>query len=312
MASFKVSYKGDAVRMGEMDVREFAPALLALNDLIDHANITLRPTSPSISLKIKAIDKGSFLVTLLALYHGLAENLSSKDGAALANLISIIFGGAGLFALIKKLKGKKPQKTVNVTEGGVELDLGDTKLTINADIWRLYNDPSSRKATFDALRLLETKGIDTCSFDEVNEEGNNDKEKEIFSADEDDLEYFVPDKIEKKDLRESTYVIDVSIITLSFEEKNKWKVSDGSNDFIVKILDKKFLNNIALNKNRFSKGDVLRVEMRAKQWRTPKVLKSKYEIIKVIQHLPPTTSQTELPLEDEWGSDLQTIVFRIG
>ena len=48
--------RGPALRDNRMEVRELAPALLALGDLVREANVVANPDQPPVSLQIRATE----------------------------------------------------------------------------------------------------------------------------------------------------------------------------------------------------------------------------------------------------------------
>jgi hypothetical protein len=86
-----------------------------------------------------------------------------------------------------------------------------------------------------------------------------------------------------------------SIVSLSFKAGNKWRLSDGHGSAkSVTVHDAEFLEKIDSNDVRFGKGDLLIFNVREVDRRTPKGLKSEYEILRVIEHRPAGENQQEM------------------
>ena len=62
--TFTIAYDGPALQDGAMEVRDLAPALLALGQLLDAANATLNGDAAKIKLQVKATGTGSFEIAL--------------------------------------------------------------------------------------------------------------------------------------------------------------------------------------------------------------------------------------------------------
>lgn len=279
MITFKILYDGEALRQGEMNVRELAPALLAIDALISESNREIYPQGHPISLNFKAVEKGSFLVELVATYtKSFIDLFSSKEAAAITSLLNVLgFTGVGLWQLIQKGKGRKPTQITTLPDGMMSVDFGDgNKFQIQNEAVKLYSNPSIRKSAYDVLRPLEIGGID--SF--VTVVGDT----KTFSATKDDLRYFEPPQVTDEEILDQEITLNLSIISLAFKEDNKWRLTDGSNTYNVSISDADFLKQIEHNIATFSKSDVLRVKMRTRQWRTATGLKTEYDIAKVEKH----------------------------
>jgi hypothetical protein len=75
---FSVIYHGDSVEKGQMDVKELAPSLLALNDLIEEANRTLNGSRTKVSLRVKANIQTNSVEIGLVVYRGGPQKLDSR------------------------------------------------------------------------------------------------------------------------------------------------------------------------------------------------------------------------------------------
>ncbi len=292
-ANITLVFDGSAVNNGEIDIQDLAPALLAMEELIQAANHEINGKKAQISVKVQATAEGSFEVGL-TLFQFLTENteafldfaLENEDKIAAANeltdlLFKIIGGtvtvvGGGLFGLIKFLKGRKPDK---IEEKGKEVHVyvGDAHFVTNKQTIRLAESVAVRKPAKKAISTLSNDGIDSIKVKRPDQETLVVSKGEVGYFEYNDNEEELADEIRPMTLQ---------IISLSFKEDNKWRVTDGGEPFSATIEDTVFLNRIANNEIAFSKGDYLVCDVREKQFSTSKGLKKERSIIEVKDHKP--------------------------
>lgn len=286
-------FDGSGVEKGEIDVQDLAPALLALGDLIQSANKAINGDRAKISVRVRATAEGSFEVDL-SLVQSLLETTkslldfssSNKDSIAAANeLADLIFkvvvapvtvAGGGLMALLKFLKGRKPAQ-IEEKDGQIIVHIGDNYFITNKRTVQLAENLEVREHARKAVAALAKDGIDKISIRRSGEEALN--------VNKDELGYFDVSQIEEK-LEDEERSMTLQIISLSFKEDNKWKVTDGLEPFNVTIDDVDFLNKIAKNEISFSKNDYLVCDVRERQFQTLKGLRKERAIIKVKEHQP--------------------------
>lgn len=292
VAQFIISYQGEALEAHEMDVRDLAPALMSLGQLFDESNRVLNQDKAEIKLQVKAIAPGSF-----ELLFELSQTLSSQIGAILSGdfiqnaltLKELIFcSTAGLWWLLKKLKGQEPDKITDLGNGTVRITFQNETFDVPVSLLRLYEDLAVRKATEKVLEPLNKTGIDTI---EVRE-----KTKTLIHIQKEDLPYFdaplIQDSIILQDVREMAF----SIISLAFKEENKWRLHDGNNTINAVIKDAVFLRRVEESLVSFSKGDYLICKVKITQKQTEQGLKTDYEIQEVMKH---HSAARQLPLNIE-------------
>jgi len=294
-ASFKVFYCGPILDSGQMDVRELAPALLAMGSLLEESNRVLNDGNTEVSVKVKKFEDGSFGISF-EVVQGFATQLielfSGKQTTAAINLLQMIgfacAGYNGLFYIIKKAKGRTPIKAKILEDGNVELDFSGETEIVPKPVFDLYRDIKVRQQTENVLKPLLVDGIERFA---VKEDHN-----EIESVDKSEYKYFTTPSIEEEIIQERETVALYSIHSLSFKEDNKWRLSDGSNTFFVTIKDEDFLHKVNENLISFSKGDILELNLKITTWETKDGIKTEYEALKVLDHKT-AARQLKLPIE---------------
>ena len=133
-ALFRVAYDGTALLNHEMDVKELAPALLAIGELFEEVNHELNPSNIKMVINMRATKEGSIDVFLSATQSLIeqAKTLFSSDAiTSIVNareIICLVFGGGvlakqGVVGLIKKIKSRKIREIKKLEFGNLELIL---------------------------------------------------------------------------------------------------------------------------------------------------------------------------------------------
>jgi hypothetical protein len=289
---FDLSYEGDALADGRMAVRDLAPALLALGEIFADASALIEPGRPPAALDIKATSEGSFVVHLIVGgWDHLVTIFSGRDADALVVLKESVVGALGLFALIKRLFGRRITATVEGPEpGAITLTLDDqTSLTVPADVFKLYGNIEVRKKAREVVEPLAKPGVEALAFRQ-----GTDLTVRITS---DEVPAFAAPAVEETPLGANETEMVLSITTLAFTEGNKWRLTDGTRTFYATIRDEAFIDRIDRGAESFRKGDLLRCRVLIQQSSTPgSGLHTEYEVLPVLEHIP-------RPVQLQFGDD---------
>jgi hypothetical protein len=301
--TIRIAFGGEALQSGTMDVRDFAPALLALSDLFDESNKILNGGDSAVQLRIQHdIKRGSFDVTIRIVQTLMSKilDLFSGDHASVVALVAVIGfvagpAGLSLFRLLKLVRGRPVVKAEFIDkENGVRLtiqgDDGQEVIVISRQVASLYNDLGIRRTwsrflaplNRDGIESLEVKTLDGAVVESVSK-----KELPAFEAPPADV---APQKINTSEFTQA-----YTIVSLSFKDGNRWRVTDGQSTISVTIEDASFLARVNNHDVSFSKDDVIRCAVRQEQTMTPDGLKTETAITKVIQHQH-TYRQTVWPM----------------
>lgn len=294
---FQVIYDGSALSSNEMDVRDLAPALLAISDVLDEANKITYGDKTKVQVNVKGSFKtGSFGIDFSVVQggiDGITSLFNSDQASAAANLLQILgFIGvpsAGLIGLLLKLKNRKIKKVIKEGDNKTIIEVEDERIESSPKVIALFSNVKIRTGLQKIItEPLSREGVETFNVKKDNQAVIIKKEeKDYFKLSE------VPDEPLRDDVRE-VYLRALSVI---FIEGNKWRFSDGTNEFFATVKDEKFVKDVQDNKVSFTKDDTFKVKLREKQWITDTGLKTEHEIEEVISHRS-VAKQIKLPFAD--------------
>jgi hypothetical protein len=200
-ASFTIAYDGPALRDGAMDVRDLAPALLAVGQLFDAANTVLNRDQATVKISVTASGQGSFEISFDVL-QSIASQITSffagEHITGAVNLKEIVFGGgAGLIWLIAKLRGRKPERIERLSDSHVRITIGTESFDVPLALVRLYQDLAVRSAAQKVVAdPLRREGIDSFQVRE--------NKRPLLTVQKDEADYFEKPEIPPETLVETT------------------------------------------------------------------------------------------------------------
>lgn len=277
-SDFKIKFDG---QQHQIDAQILISSLIHTTTVIQELNKHFN-TGKKIEIKVKALEKGSFLIHIQLLETALdsLKNLLTKDNIIFAT--SIIGGLVGLIELKKHLRGKKPKEIKTECSKTIIINQNNNRLNINTNIFNVYE---TNVTVNDAL---------SQNFDIL----DNDSAISAFEiTDRTEKPYIRVESIDFKDLALKSEQIDenekfiieltrLNIVRLSFDKSLKWDFYYRGNKISAKIKDPNFYEIID-NGESFAKGDVLEVELQINQLFDETVntfINKSFQINRIINH----------------------------
>ena len=298
---FQVIYDGSGLANNEIDVRDLAPALLAIGDLLEEANRITYGDNVKVQVNVKGSFKtGSFHIDF-SLIQSLADQLSvfcnSEKGVTTAFVLGFLglnaINGLGLIPLVKWLKNRNIKKLTKTGDGKTTIEVDGDSVTVEDKVIEMYKSVKIRKSLEVVIsKPLSRDGVDSFAI----KHGDT-----IVDVEKPEKDYFNLPLIEDEPIEDKEIEMNLQAVNISFLEDNKWRFTDGSAPFFAEVTDFDFLKRVQENKEAFSKDDILRVLVRKKQWIGDTGIKTEYIILKIINHRP-AAKQIVLPFEDGKGN----------
>ncbi len=277
--NFKLKFDG---QLHQIDANVLINSLIHTTSIIQEVNRYL-DTGKKIEIKIKALEKGSFLIhlELLETTFDSIKSLFTKENAELAAAIVTIL--VGLIEVKRFLKGRKPKSIESKDEKTTIInEKGDVLIIENATFNIYENSPIIK----DAL---------SQNFDAINNDPSitgfeiTDKaEKPIIRI---EREEFTDLSLKSEEILNDERIIKeaatLNIVRLSFEESLKWEFYYKGNKVSAKIKDPNFYELINKGES-FAKGDILEVELQINQKWDESVntfVNKSYQINRIIRHI---------------------------
>lgn len=277
--NFKIKFDG---QLHQLDANVLINSLIHTSSIIQEINRFL-DTGKKIEIKVKSLEKGSFLIHIELLESALdsLKSLFTKDNVEIASAIVTVLGG--LFAVKKFLKSRKP-KSVEVKGDKTKIinELGNV-LIIENITYNIYENSSIVK---DAI----SQNFDTINNDPsiTGFEITDKDEKPIIRIEKED---FSDLSLKSEEILNDERIIKeaatLNIVRLSFEESLKWEFYYKGNKIAVKIKDPNFYELINKGES-FAKGDILEVELQINQKWEESVntfINKSYQVNRIIRHI---------------------------
>jgi hypothetical protein len=296
--TFYLVYDGPALASNEMDVRQLAPALHALGDLLESANRVVNGQTFKTQVKVKGSFKtGCFGIDfvysqrLLDSFVGLFTSHYVEATLNLVGLLGLVgTGGVGLVKFLRWLRGRPIRRVIELDNGRVRIEVDDDHIELERAVIELFKDIEVRRSLDAVVRApLEVDGIESFGT------GKDKDSVELVTKGE--AIYFAAPDLPDELINESEYETVVKVVNVAFQEENMWRLAEGQTVFFARIEDQGFIQDVQSNVKVFAKDDLFFVTLKKKQFLGEKGnVKTEYSVVKVNDHRS-AARQIQLPFD---------------
>ncbi|GAA1501987.1 hypothetical protein GCM10009740_38470 [Terrabacter terrae] len=301
--AINLSYDGPGLEAHTIDVRELAPALIAVADLFVTAHLELGREGVVPAVRVIATSEGSFVVHLLITtpdeilqhFEPLADWLNTSGPIATATGLSIVVPVlGGVSWMVKRARHGREKRVARLGPGEIEIEWPDgTKLRTVAEAAGLADSMDMRRAV---QRLAEPLNRQ----DDINRlklEAPTTAQP-VVTIEPPDLHLLEIPAAEDSLLTDTEREVVLRLKKVAFDHERKWHVTDGASTFWAAMTDIDFALKVADSEESFSANDQLRCMLRERQFATAEGgIRVEHSITHVLEHRR-APHQARLPLQD--------------
>lgn len=303
---FQVRYDGPLLADHAMDVRDLAPAMLALGDLIREANHEINEGRSKVNLLVNSdFEHGCFNInfelvqSLLEQVKTLIDDDNIKTAKEVLEWIGLIGAPIGIpFLVYLKLRKGRPIQDVTVLKSpdktgmvAVRFEGDHNHVEVHQKIYNLGENPRAKRAVVGTLSPLDAEGIDSM---EAKEEGG--RPTTIGKAEARDIKASCgdPDAETKHEPQEVTAHLRVYGPVFD-PSAPRWRFEYGQEHIYADISETSIARD-AISRGSVSIGDTYKVRMTITEHETPThKFRNEYKILEVLNFIP-AAQQVEMNL----------------
>jgi len=191
--------------------------------------------------------------------------------------------GCGLFAAIKFLRGKRPEKVEARGDGTTTITLNNTSIVVNDHTVKLLNDLPTREAIEDlGEKAGKVDGLTKLRL------GSDTDEFEAVRLEKSDLPALqVPPESDEPDIEVTHRETWLKIVSPHFKDGYKWRFSDGGErPFTALMEDADFQHKVQEGLIALNANDAIKCKLREEQSLSSSSLTKNIFVEKVLEHRP--------------------------
>jgi hypothetical protein len=277
--NFKLKFDG---QQHQIDANVLISSLIHTTTIIQEINKCL-DAGKKIEVKVKALEKGSFLINIELLESSLEalKNIFTRENVQITASLVTIF--VGLITIKKFFKGKKPKQIEKNESHTTITNYNGDVITIDNLTFNIYEKNTVVKDALSQNFEVLDNDPSITGF-----EITDNQEKTIVRVDKSEFPNMV---FKSEEILENERILKeaatLNIVRLSFEDFLKWEFYYRGNRIAAKIKDPDF-QKIIDKGEQFAKGDTLEVELQITQKWDEAVntfINKSYQVNKINRHI---------------------------
>ena len=295
-STFTITYDGPALQDGSMRIDDLAPSLMAVSRVFKLINAEVNHGAMDTNISVSGTKDGSFRVSLEVFVTSIKDMLANL-GVEVSGAASLVTLATAIFTAVRFVRGRR-YKVSDAEAGMMEIQITEENgKTASIKIPAKAHDLSQNAPIVDSfIRTflpLRQEGVDSVKIDNAHDGSS-------VTVVEDDIGKLLTLGTDSRNVEISlrSYVIECTIVRLSFEKDTKWRLRGGGMEFSASIEDDGF-KRLVYNNRKFARGDVLTCEIEQTETLTNGKMTAEHAIKKVQKHTQAQAMNTDLPFSGD-------------
>jgi hypothetical protein len=294
-ASFEIRYDGPSLTNNRIPIRDLAPALLGVSDLVEEADYILNEGNTQVTALVSPFKNECFGIEFTAIQQYIQSTLAGFYPILDVLKMLGFTPKDGLLWLLVLLKGRRiiNIEKRNRTSSELSLDDGEKIADVPHKLADLAQSKVVRKAVDSIIaQPLSRDGIMNISIYNSNISINK-PVMNIYKEDKDSFRAFPEQPYQEQRIEDKL----LKVVGPVFGEDYKWRLADGSVKSYYDIQDHDFLKRVESRNIQFAAGDMLKVRLCTNIKYAEGIEKESYEVQKVLEVIRPPKPPTQLSIE---------------
>lgn len=271
-----LTYEGEAVDGGRMDVYEVAKNMVAFSEFMTVAVKTTYGDQAEAHAEVAGFKEGSFETDFVLNVIGPAASLLTAWSPG--QLWEVV---KNCFDLWKFLRGHPPSSvTHNENRATVTNNFGEVN-QFNIESLIIVMSPQG----VDAVTKFVKEPLRHSGVSYVRIERQDDATGGVVEVTDNESEFFTQVAREET-VSDNVVQMVVQVVGPEFQDGRKWRFTAGENTFTAAMEDANFLARVDAGE-RFGKGDALDVNMRVVQKMQNRKISVERSVVRVLRHIAP-------------------------